>query len=275
MKQLAFVAIFGLSVLFALICSANAQCSKIACVDLQKIMLESDKGKEARQELAKELETKKRDLEGRKSDKTYQQLATLYQEQLKKRDQEFVQRILADLQEIIKSMSAEDGYGLIIEKKQGMLFADPAFPVKDISEEVIRRYNNFAKTQLPRQQRAQDNTIAATVVRNYLAAAGRQDASASKSFLSSNCKDDIVVEYQSNAQSGWNYSEQDTSVENEVKNADGRSATVKAHVVFKGGNPPTFMRTVKTFFLILENGEWKISGMDPKPRQVGLGVRPL
>ena len=116
---------------------------------------------------------------------------------------------------------------------------------------------------------------AVTIVRKYLAAAGRQDALASKSFLSTNCKDDMVVECQANAQSGWNYSEQDTSVESEVISADGRSATVKAEVVFKGGSPPTFMGTKKTFFLVLENGDWKVSGMDPKPRQVGPGVRPL
>jgi hypothetical protein len=122
---------------------------------------------------------------------------------------------------------------------------------------------------------AQETMTLTELVKSYLNAAGRQDGSASKAFLAANCKEDFIVECQVNAQSGWNYSEQDTWVGDEVKNADGRSATVKAQIIFKGGNPPTFMLKEVTFFLILENGQWKISGMNPKPRQTGLGFRPL
>ncbi len=115
----------------------------------------------------------------------------------------------------------------------------------------------------------------AVVLRNYLAAAGKQDPSASKRFLSADCTDDIVVECQANANSGWMYSEEYSGIESDTISADGKSATVKARVTFSGGNPPTFMASEKTFFLVLENGEWKISAVDPKPKQAGPGVRPL
>jgi hypothetical protein len=103
------------------------------------------------------------------------------------------------------------------------------------------------------------------------------------------------MECQANAQSGWNYSEEDSSVVSEVISADGQTATVKADVEFKGGNPPTFMGMQKTFSLILESGDWgleniwdrsqaspnragnpaPLSEIEPTaPHRVGMGTKP-
>ncbi|MCS7303713.1 MAG: DUF1080 domain-containing protein, partial [Thermoguttaceae bacterium] len=114
---------------------------------------------------------------------------------------------------------------------------------------------------------------AVTAVKKYLAAAASLKQEVAKPFLATDCKDDLIVEFQANVQSGWDYSEEHTKVEEESVSADGQHAVVKLQMVFKGGN--TFMAIQRTFFLVLEKGEWKISRMLPKPYQTGPGVRPL
>lgn len=120
---------------------------------------------------------------------------------------------------------------------------------------------------------------AATIIRNYLAAAASLDAGATRNFLAANCKDDIVTECQANAAGGWPLDTQDTTIVSEIVDTAGGKATVKAKLSFKGGSPGHFTWMMdsapRTFFLVLENGVWKISGMDPKPRQATPGVRPL
>jgi hypothetical protein len=116
---------------------------------------------------------------------------------------------------------------------------------------------------------------AAALVKSYLIAAATLDVSATKSFLSANCPDDIVTQYQANIRFGWTFSEQDTRIVSEAVDVHGDKATVKAEVVFKGGSGPTFMAIEQTFFLVLENGAWKISDMDPRPSRVGPGFKPL
>ena len=118
-------------------------------------------------------------------------------------------------------------------------------------------------------------TSAKERIHQYLIAAGHQDATVTKSFLSANCQLDLVTECRANAKAGWLYSDTDTKIATEVVDADGESATVKATVVFKGGDPPTFIASDTTFSLVLEKGEWKISGIDPAPGNNGPGVSPL
>jgi tetratricopeptide (TPR) repeat protein len=113
------------------------------------------------------------------------------------------------------------------------------------------------------------------VVQAYLAAAASLDASVSKAFLSRRCRDDLVVECQANAPSGWKFSAEDTRVVGEAIDHGGANATVRMQVVFKGGTPPTFMGKAQKFTLVLENGAWKIDGLDPAPRRTGPGVMPL
>jgi outer membrane protein len=181
MKKVVSVVIIALSVLFVSALSANAQYSRIALVDLRKVLLESEKGKEARKTLRDELDRLKKNLDAREAEllrmkhaaeqespmtldeksekgkqyrrklKDYQNLSEDYQAELKTKDEEFTEKILKEIKEVIKSRGAKDKYTLIVAKSRPddsiILFMDPAIPVIDISEEVIREYNNFTKTQ--------------------------------------------------------------------------------------------------------------------------------
>jgi hypothetical protein len=96
-----------------------------------------------------------------------------------------------------------------------------------------------------------------------------------KPFLSSNCTVDITDEFRAYLKSDWKYSGTDLSLSNEnIDSANGK-ASVEALVVYKGGNPPTFMSGKHTFYLVQEGGTWKISGIDPAPAKEGPGVAPF
>ena len=47
------------------------------------------------------------------------------------------------------------------------------------------------------------------------------------------------------------------------------------NVQIKVGRNFAFAIDTKTFSLVFENGEWKITDIDPAPRWRGIGVRPL
>ncbi len=149
---------------------------KIAYVDLQKVMVESDKGKEARKSLTDEVEKRKKEISQRQDEiqkmkdalekqtatitpearaekekqyqtklKDYQRIATDYQTELQQKDKELTERILRDLEQIVKGMGDTDKYTLILEKNQaGILFASPAI---DITDKVIVQYNQSAKNK--------------------------------------------------------------------------------------------------------------------------------
>ncbi len=113
------------------------------------------------------------------------------------------------------------------------------------------------------------------VVHDYLLAAATTDASARKLFLSATCAVDIADEFSANLKSGWTFSETDLSLTNDGIDSASGKASVSAQVVYKGGNPPTFMATSHTFFLVQEGGLWKISAINPPPARGGPGVSPL
>lgn len=114
-----------------------------------------------------------------------------------------------------------------------------------------------------------------TVVRDYLAAAGKLDVSLTRSFLSGSCNQDIITEFKAKAAAGWEFSPHDSRIGDEKISDDKSSGTVEVNMVFKGGNPPTFMETARTFSLMSEKGILKITGMNPPPMDSSLGVRPL
>ena len=147
---------------------------KIAYVDLKKVIVESEKGKEARKSLTDEFEKRKKEIAQRQDElqkikdtlekdamvitpeartekekqyqtklKDYERLASDYQSEIQQKDQELTQRVVKDLEEIIKDMGEQDKYTVILEKNHsGILFASPAI---DITEKVIAQYNQTAK----------------------------------------------------------------------------------------------------------------------------------
>jgi outer membrane protein len=75
--------------------------------------------------------------------KDYQRLANDYQGELQQKDAEFTQKILKDVEEVIKTIGEKDKLTLILEKSQaGILFANPAI---DITNKVISQYNDSVK----------------------------------------------------------------------------------------------------------------------------------
>jgi len=117
------------------------------------------------------------------------------------------------------------------------------------------------------------NGPAAAVVAKYLAAAATLDSSATRPFLAATCQGDLVTEFSANATSRWNYAAKETRITEETIDAEKNTATVVAEIVFQGGG--AFMAQKKTFFLVLEDGVWEISRIDPPPRTTGPGVMPL
>ncbi len=174
MKRCAVVAALLIMILTPFLVRAQTPSVKIAYIDLQKVMLESDKGKEARKSLTDELEKRKKELSQKQDElqkmkdslekqvamitpearadkekqyqtrlKDYQRISTDYQTELQQRDQEFTQKILKDLEDLIRNLGESEKYTVILEKTQGgILFASPSM---DITDKVIAAYNEWSK----------------------------------------------------------------------------------------------------------------------------------
>ncbi len=174
MKRYTVFAALLMMIFTPLLARAQSPSVKIAYIDLQKVMIESDKGKEARKSLSTELEKRKKELSQKQDDlqkmkdalekqaamitpearadkekqyqthlKDYQRITTDYQTELQQKDQEFTQKILKDLEELIKTLGETEKYTLILEKTQGgILFASPSV---DITDKVIAVYNESLK----------------------------------------------------------------------------------------------------------------------------------
>ncbi len=168
------VVLAAVAVLFFLPSVLLAQTLNIVYVDLQRVMLESDRGKEAKNTLASEYEKIKKTLDSKQDElqkmkdaierqtatitadakaekekqfqnklKDYQRMSNDYQTELQQKDAEFSQKILKELEEVIKTLGEKDKYTLILEKNQaGILFASPAV---DITSKIINAYNEAAK----------------------------------------------------------------------------------------------------------------------------------
>ena len=143
---------------------------KIAYVDLQKALLESDAGKKAKEKfqaqvsklqsglekqkneiekLKGEIEKKAsvlREEERRSMEREYQRKFTVLQQdykdsqaELQQKDNELTSEILKELGEVIQEIGTKEGYTLVLEKTNGaVLYADSAI---DITQRVISSYN--------------------------------------------------------------------------------------------------------------------------------------
>jgi len=143
---------------------------KIGTIDLQRVMMESEKGKQAKKVLTDEAEKLKKTLSAKQDElqklkdavekqgatitpearadkekqyqaklKDYQRIAGDYQTELQQKDAEYSQRILKELEEIVKNLATTQGYTVILERGQaGVLFAAPSI---DMSDQIIKLYN--------------------------------------------------------------------------------------------------------------------------------------
>jgi outer membrane protein len=154
--------------------AALSQTLNIVYVDLQRVMIESEKGKEARKTLTDEAERLKKSLDTKQDElqklkgamekqgamltpearaekdrqyqaklKDYQRLANDYQGELQQKDMELTQKMLKELEEVVKSVGEKERYSIILERGQaGVLFGSPSL---DITNKVISLYNETAK----------------------------------------------------------------------------------------------------------------------------------
>ena len=161
-------------ILLALPCTVKSQTISIAYVDIQRVMLESEKGKDAKKSLTEEADKLKKNLDGKQEElqrmkdaiekqsatitpearadkekqyqtklKDYQRLYNDYQGELQQKDVELTQKILKELEEIIRGLGEREKYVLILERSQGgILFASPTI---DITTKVINLYNETTK----------------------------------------------------------------------------------------------------------------------------------
>lgn len=151
---------------------AKSQTLNIAYVDVQKVLMESERGKEARNTLSKEVEKLKKTLDDKQSElqnmkdaiekqgatitadaraekerqyqsklKDYQRVYNDYQGELQQKDMELTQKIFKEVEEVVKGLGDREKYTIVLEKSQ-VLFASPTI---DITNKVITLYNETAK----------------------------------------------------------------------------------------------------------------------------------
>ncbi|HOW53845.1 MAG TPA: OmpH family outer membrane protein [Syntrophorhabdaceae bacterium] len=150
------------------------QSLNIVYIDLQKVMLESEQGKQIRKILTDDAERLKRNLDGKQAElqrlkdaiekqgatitpearadrekqyqaklKDYQRLYNDYQTELQQKDVEYTQKVLKEIEEIVRGMGEREKYSLILEKSQaGILYGVPSI---DITNKVITLFNEVAK----------------------------------------------------------------------------------------------------------------------------------
>ncbi len=172
-----FVTFFILGVLLMPHIS-KGQSLNIVYADLQRVMLESEQGKEIQKNLKTEADHLKQTLDSKQDElqklkdaiekqaatitpearadkekqyqaklKDYQRLAGDYQTELQQKDQEYTQKILKEIEAIVKGLGEKERYTLILEKSQaGILFASPTI---DITDKVIALFNEAAKKEQP------------------------------------------------------------------------------------------------------------------------------
>ena len=166
--------IIALSLVLALPLSVMAaDGSKIGSVDIQKVLLTSDAGKEAKDQLgqkaakyeaektAKEAELKKLkgDLESQNTllndsargskERDYQQRLKEYQrflkdaqDDLQAKNDEFTGKIVDEIVKVAQEFGRKNGYTAIFVKNESMIFLDPA---ADVTDAVLKSFNESKK----------------------------------------------------------------------------------------------------------------------------------
>jgi len=166
-SSLVFIVALMVSVCFATVAVAETGAPlKIGFVDINKIMSESAAAKNARAIFQKDLEAKKaiikeksdkvanmeKDLKNIKQDspawkdkreKLVQEFEELkrqgtdFDEQLKKKDAELTQKILADIQQILQKFAASEKYSIILEKRTALVTDEGL----DVTDKIIKVYD--------------------------------------------------------------------------------------------------------------------------------------
>lgn len=147
--------------------------AKVGSIDIQKVLIASDAGKEAKEQLgqkaskyetekiSKEAELKKlkgelesqsvvlnetarsakeRDYQQRLKD--YQRFLKDAQEDLQSKNDEFTSRIVDEIVKVAQEYGRKNGYTAIFVKSETMIYLDPT---ADVTEEVLKAFNASRK----------------------------------------------------------------------------------------------------------------------------------
>jgi outer membrane protein len=168
--------IITLTLFFSLILASaalGADGVKLGCVDIQKILLNSDAGKEAKEQLAgkankyegeknsreEELKRLKAELEKQNvllsestrsaKEKDYQQKLKEYQrflkdaqDDLQARNDELTNKIVEQIVKMVQEYGRRNGYTFLFVKNDGMIFVDDK---ADMTEDLLRMFNASRK----------------------------------------------------------------------------------------------------------------------------------
>jgi outer membrane protein len=149
---------------------AEAQAAKIAVVDLQRAITETEDGRQARDKLKKLFESRQQGLDKKQQDlkklkdeldqqknvlarealeakvETYQKLAVElqqlyvdYQRELAEKEGELTKVIMERMERILRRMGQTDGYSLIVERSEGGVIFVPSN--LDLTDLLVQRYN--------------------------------------------------------------------------------------------------------------------------------------
>ncbi|MBN1365977.1 MAG: OmpH family outer membrane protein [Syntrophaceae bacterium] len=168
---LGVIAAFMLSIGFAnIVVAESGSPQKIGFVDITKILRESKAAKNAQATLQKEIESKRaiikekndkiagmdKDLKKAKQDspawkekrqKLTKEINDLnkmrveYDEQLRKKNNEFMQKIFTDVQQIIKKIASSEKFTIILDKRSALLIEDSL----DLTDKVLKTYDSQKK----------------------------------------------------------------------------------------------------------------------------------
>ena len=173
MKYLA-TSIFALILLITPFIS-RAQSMNIVFVDLQRVIAESDQGKQVGKTLQEEVNRMKKSIDAKQTDlqklkdsldkqgttmspetrsekerqyqskvKELQRMAGDYEAEMKQKEAEQMQKILKQIEEIVRGLGEKEKYTLVLERSQaGILFATSNV---DITSKVITIFNDSSKT---------------------------------------------------------------------------------------------------------------------------------
>ena len=168
------VIVAGLVMALAFYCAAafaaDGAKGTVGIINIQKILIESKSGKEAKAAFDKELEAKRAVLsakekvaiaiendlktngakmtadarkvkEGKLADeiKELRRVEQDTKDELKKKDNDLTSAILKDVLEITKKVGDERGYSLIMQASQQIVYIDNSI---DITDEVLKRYDS-------------------------------------------------------------------------------------------------------------------------------------
>lgn len=159
-----------LSLLLFVSGTAYAQELKIGYIDLQSVIRDSKAGKAAKASFEAEFKKKRDIIESKRAqldrlknkfaqngsimnedtrkqkagqiqrlDKDLQRATDDFREELQRRDFELLEKILKDLDGILKSVGKSNGYTMIIDKSEGgLVYGNPSV---DVTQQVIKAYD--------------------------------------------------------------------------------------------------------------------------------------